>query len=60
MAKLRIVPLTEARWGDFEALFGARGACAGCWCMWWKLKRADWERRRGSGTKRAMRGQVRA
>ena len=27
-------PLTKDRWIDFEALFGARGAYGGCWCMW--------------------------
>jgi hypothetical protein len=32
-------PLTPDRWNDFELLFGPRGACAGCWCMYWKLPR---------------------
>ena len=57
---IRFRPLTLDRWADFETLFGPRGACAGCWCMWWKLKRSDWERRKGSGTKRAMKAIVRA
>jgi GNAT superfamily N-acetyltransferase len=34
-------PLTPERWDDFENLFGPRGACAGCWCMYWKLPRKD-------------------
>ncbi|HEX7435007.1 MAG TPA: GNAT family N-acetyltransferase [Anaerolineaceae bacterium] len=34
-----IFPLTPDRWDDFELLFGPRGACAGCWCMYWKLPR---------------------
>jgi len=29
-AGYRFEPLTPARWGDLEALFGARGACGGC------------------------------
>ena len=29
--------LTPDRWADFETLVGPRGACAGCWCMWWRL-----------------------
>jgi len=37
MNSLEIYPLTTDRWGDFEQLFGPRGACAGCWCMYWKL-----------------------
>jgi GNAT superfamily N-acetyltransferase len=34
-------PLTPGRWSDFEQLFGPRGACAGCWCMFWKLPNKD-------------------
>lgn len=26
-------PLTPGRWDDLVKLFGPRGACAGCWCM---------------------------
>lgn len=28
-------PLTPGRRDDLETLFGSRGACGGCWCMWW-------------------------
>jgi GNAT superfamily N-acetyltransferase len=31
-------PLTPDLWADFELLFGPRGACAGCWCTFWKLR----------------------
>ena len=31
---LVIAPLTLAHWPDFERLFGPKGACAGCWCMY--------------------------
>ncbi len=47
-------PLTPDRWDDFVAVFGARGACAGCWCMWWKLSRKEWEAHKGTGNRRAM------
>jgi hypothetical protein len=30
---LTFYPLTADRWGDFEALVGPSGACAGCWCL---------------------------
>ena len=33
---LEFHPLTIERWGDFEKLFGPRGAYGGCWCMWWR------------------------
>jgi len=30
--------LTIESWVQFEKLFGDKGACGGCWCMWWRLK----------------------
>ena len=30
-----------------EALFGARGACGGCWCMFWKQTRKEFEAKKG-------------
>ena len=48
-------PLTPKRWPDIEQLFGPRGACGGCWCMLWRLKRADFEKQKGSTNKRALR-----
>jgi GNAT superfamily N-acetyltransferase len=58
--KLRIHPLTPRRWPDLVKLFGPRGACGGCWCMWWRLPRAEWERRKGAGNKRALKRLVEA
>jgi GNAT superfamily N-acetyltransferase len=43
-------PLNPDRFTDFEQLFGPRGACGGCWCMFWKLSAGDFERLRGDGT----------
>lgn len=57
---LRFFPLTPARWRDVEALFGPRGACAGCWCMWWRLPRSAWRRGKGAGNKRAFKRLVAA
>lgn len=53
-ASTKIVPVTPGRWNDLEALFGVKGACAGCWCMWWRLPRSEFAKRRGAGTKRAL------
>lgn len=50
-----ILPLTAERWQDFEELFGERGACGGCWCMLWRLTRAEFERQKGEGNRAAMR-----
>jgi GNAT superfamily N-acetyltransferase len=34
--------LTPDRWLDFEKLFGPRGACGGCWCLFWKKPRKQY------------------
>jgi len=52
--ELECHPLTFDRWKDLENLFGERGACGGCWCMWWRLKRSDFERQKGSKNKAAL------
>jgi GNAT superfamily N-acetyltransferase len=57
--KLTVHPLTPARWRDFEKLFGKNGACAGCWCLWWRLPRKQWNEQKGAGNRRAMRTIVR-
>jgi GNAT superfamily N-acetyltransferase len=49
--QLRIEPLTPDWWGALEDLFGERGACNGCWCMYWRIgaayrKRPDKANRR--------------
>jgi GNAT superfamily N-acetyltransferase len=58
--KLAFHTLTPERWADFEALFGAKGACGGCWCMLWRLKRAVFDRQKGNGNKKAMKSLVEA
>ena len=50
-----IRPLTADSWPDLLRLFGPRGACGGCWCMHWRLKRSEYERRTGEGNRRAFR-----
>ena len=53
--KLEFRPLTPAEWPNLEKLFGERGACGGCWCMWWRLKRSEFERQKGAGNRKAFR-----
>jgi GNAT superfamily N-acetyltransferase len=52
--KVEYQALTPGRWKDFEALFGERGACGGCWCMWWRLPRSEFDRGKGEKNRRAM------
>lgn len=57
--KARIVPVTPDRWDDLERLFGPRGVCAGCWCMWWRRQAKEWSQGKGDGNRRALRDVVR-
>ncbi len=50
--------LIPERWPDFEALFGERGAYSGCWCMWWRLTRREFEQQQGKGNRQAMKAIV--
>lgn len=54
LSNLTFQPLTMKRWSDFEKLFGERGACGGCWCMSWRLKRSDFIKQKGEKNKKAM------
>jgi GNAT superfamily N-acetyltransferase len=53
-------PVTLERWDDLEALFGNGGSCAGCWCMWWRIKRAEFEKQGGQGNRAALKALVEA
>jgi GNAT superfamily N-acetyltransferase len=52
---VRVCPATPDRWEDLERLFGPRGACAGCWCMWWRRQARGWTAGKGEGNRRAFR-----
>ena len=58
--KLAFAPLTAERWPDLERLFGPRGGCGGCWCMTWRLRKAEYERGKGAGNRAAFHRIVRA
>lgn len=51
---LTFEPVTADRWKDFESLFGKRGACAGCWCMFWRQTGREYEQNKGAPNKRAI------
>jgi GNAT superfamily N-acetyltransferase len=52
--RLTFQPLTPDRFADLERLFGPRGACGGCWCMWWRLSRPEFTAGKGEGNRRAL------
>lgn len=53
--RLSFYPLTPDRWADLELLFGERGACGGCWCMYWRLPRAQYEAGKGEPHRQSLR-----
>jgi hypothetical protein len=48
----RPVSPAASRAGDLVALFGERGPCAGCWCMWWRVTASQFGCRAGGRTPR--------
>jgi len=51
---LQFHALTPKRWPDLEKMFGENGACGGCWCMWWRLSRSQFNKSKGAGNKKAL------
>jgi GNAT superfamily N-acetyltransferase len=56
--ELEFHPVTPDRWDDLEKLFGPRGAYAGCWCMWWRLSRAEFSRQKPAERRVGLKGLV--
>src|SRR6266851_2712232 len=52
--QLKIRPLTPDLWPALEDLFGPRGACNNCWCMYWRIG-APYRKRPGDKNKAAFR-----
>jgi len=51
---LKVFSLDNTRWNDFVELFGEKGACGGCWCMSWRLKKSEFEKQKGDENKNSM------
>jgi len=57
--KITFEPLSSSNWIKFEQLFGNKGACGNCWCMHFRLKKADFEEGKfEDGNKLAMKSLV--
>jgi GNAT superfamily N-acetyltransferase len=55
--ELTIKPLTPDLWPLLEDLFGKRGACQGCWCMYWRIG-SDYKKRPADRNKADFRNVV--
>ena len=52
---LTFEPLTRKNWGQFIELFGNKGACGNCWCMYYRLSKSDFrEGKTEDGNKNSM------
>lgn len=55
-AGVEVRALRKTDWPILAKLFGANGACGGCWCMWWRVERGGklWEASKGARNKLAL------
>ena len=58
--QLTFKPVTLNEWPDLQLLFGPNGADGGCWCMWWRIKRSEFDRSHGEANRRAMEAIIRS
>src|SRR4030042_6098717 len=60
LPKMEFRPVTPDRWADIEELFGPRGACGGCWCMYWRQTRSEYEKFKGETNRLALQALVKS
>jgi GNAT superfamily N-acetyltransferase len=53
--ELEIHPLTPDRWDDLVTVFDRPGDPKGCWCMFWRVRGREFERRWGRGNREDFR-----
>jgi len=51
-------PATAERWVDLERLFGPKGACGGCWCMWWHQTAKEYDAGHGDRNRESLKEMV--
>jgi len=55
LSQLTFEPLTKANWNKFVQLFGSKGACGNCWCMYYRLNKLEYQEGKAEdGNKSAM------
>jgi len=56
---IRFEELHRDSWPDVERLFGPNGACAGCWCMYWRAENNKaWNEIRGAHAKKEFKNLI--
>jgi GNAT superfamily N-acetyltransferase len=57
--KIQIKEMLPELWDDLEQLFGEKGACGGCWCMWWRIEQGEkWQDVKGGEAKKRLRRMI--
>ena len=55
LSQLTFEPLTKTNWNKFVQLFGSKGACGNCWCMYYRLNKLEYQEGKvDDGNKSAM------
>ncbi|KPL15053.1 hypothetical protein AMJ74_02215 [candidate division WOR_3 bacterium SM1_77] len=54
MKKLHYKPVTINEWADLQKLFSKGHAFSGCWCMYWRIKRSEFNKQYGKKNKMAL------
>ena len=59
---ITVRPVGREDWPVIVRLFGDRGACGGCWCMWWRVPKGGktWESSKGRKNRDSLRKLVQA
>ena len=53
--KTAVKEMSPHLWEDLERLFGEKGACGGCWCMWWRIEKGEeWKNIKGTEAKNRL------
>lgn len=52
--EISVRTVTLAQWPDMQALFDEPGPQRGCWCMYWRVKRAEFHAGYGERLRQAM------
>ena len=53
--KFEVEPVTKSNWNLLVKLFGEKGACGNCWCMYYRLNNADFKAGKiDEGNKKSM------
>jgi GNAT superfamily N-acetyltransferase len=55
LTTLKFEPLSKNNWNKFVELFGVKGACGNCWCMYYRLNKTAFDEGKvNDGNKNAM------